>query len=336
MTRALRVAVIGAGAMGSDHIRRLNTRIVGAEVAAVVDVDESRAARAAAEVGVSAFGTTAEALDRAHPDALLVVTPGAFHETVLLEAISLGMPVLCEKPLTLNAASAHRVVEAEVAAAAGPAVQVGFMRRFDREHAALRQIVEGGELGALLMLHCRHRNASNPLVHDEEMLIRDSVVHELDAVPWLAGSPLSTVEVRKPRASSLAAGLRDPQLVLLETASGVLADVEIFVNAQYGYEVSTEAVFERGVVRVGADPGLTIAMGGRSGGAVAATFAERFADAYDLEVQHWVDAAAHGAIDGPSAWDGYLAVVASEAAVVAQRRGGRVQVESAPMPALYR
>ena len=335
MTEPLRIAVLGAGAMGSDHIRRLTSRIVGAEVVAVVDVDGDRAAAAAAEASAAAFADTDEALDAVDPDALLVVTPGQFHEPVLLDAIRRELPVLCEKPLTLDAASALRVVQAEARGVEVPLIQVGFMRRFDAGYTALKRTIDSGELGALLLLHCRHRNAANPLVHDEELLIRDSVVHELDIVPWLTGSPLQSVQVRKPRSSSLANGLRDPQLVLLETDSGVLADVEIFVNAQYGYEVTTEAVFERGVVRIGDGSGPEVWTAGRASRAVASTFTERFADAYDREVQRWVTAASKGTIDGANAWDGYLAVIASEAAVTAQRTGELVQTALAPMPALY-
>jgi myo-inositol 2-dehydrogenase/D-chiro-inositol 1-dehydrogenase len=123
-------------------------------------------------------------------------------------------------------------------------------------------------------------------------------------------------------------------LVLLETASGVLADVEINVNAQFGYQVTTEAVFERGVATAGrASIGQD-----RDGSIVPAdhlTFATRFADAYDLEVRSWVDASLQGTVVGPTSWDGYLAAVVCEAALEAQESGQRVEVAYADRPALY-
>ena len=60
-------------------------------------------------------------------------------------------------------------------------------------------------------------------------------------------------------------GQHDPQHVLIETENGVLADVEIFVNAQFGYQVATQAVFEEGVVNIGEDTGPYVRSAGRWG-----------------------------------------------------------------------
>ncbi|MBR7560588.1 inositol 2-dehydrogenase, partial [Mycobacterium tuberculosis] len=75
-------------------------------------------------------------------------------------------------------------------------IQVGFMRRFDPEYRQLRGLVESGETGELLVLRCAHRNAVVPDSYQQESLITDSVVHEFDIVPWLAGSPIRSVEVK--------------------------------------------------------------------------------------------------------------------------------------------
>jgi myo-inositol 2-dehydrogenase/D-chiro-inositol 1-dehydrogenase len=68
---------------------------------------------------------------------------------------------------------------------------------------------------------------------------------------------------------------------------------------------------------------------------VAQDYLVRFADAYDREVQAWVDATREGRVAGPSAWDGYAASAVAEAGVRAQESGGRVTVELAPRPDLY-
>jgi myo-inositol 2-dehydrogenase/D-chiro-inositol 1-dehydrogenase len=61
----------------------------------------------------------------------------------------------------------------------------------------------------------------------------------------------------------------------------------------------------------------------------------RFADAYDREVQAWVDATRCGRVTGPTAWDGYAASVVAEAGVRSLENGGRVAVDLAPRPELY-
>jgi myo-inositol 2-dehydrogenase/D-chiro-inositol 1-dehydrogenase len=243
--------------------------------------------------------------------------------------------VFCEKPLTPDSDSSWRVLDAEQRSGRQQ-VQVGFMRRFDAEYVALRELVASGELGSLLMLHCAHRNPSTAAGYTEPMLITDSVVHEIDIVPWLAGAPIAAVEVKRPRRNSLApSDLPDPQLVLLELASGALATVEINVNVRFGYQVTTQAVFERGIAEIGRTQGLVRWQAGRFGGTEHVTFKTRFGQAFDTQIQRWVDAVRRGTIDGASAWDGYVAAAACEAGVEAQRAGGRVEVRVAERPPFY-
>ncbi len=336
MTETLRVAVIGAGRMGADHIQRLNTRIHGAEVAAIVDVDLARAQAAVEGIpGAVALADAEEALNNGDVNAVLIATPGFLHEDILLKAIAKDIPILCEKPLTPDAESAWKVVQAEEKLGR-KRIQVGFMRRYDAEYAQLGNIIRSGELGELLVLHHQHRNPTTPPGFTNEMLINDSVVHEFDAVRFFTGEEITSVQVRMgKRTRNAPEGQHDPQHVLLETESGVLADVEIYVNAQYGYEVGTQASFEEGVVNIGGDSGPYVRTQGRWGGKVAPGFEERFGAAYDVEIQAWVDAALKDEIGGPSAWDGYATAACCEAGVEAQKTGGKVAVELNPKPALY-
>jgi myo-inositol 2-dehydrogenase/D-chiro-inositol 1-dehydrogenase len=322
--------------MGGDHIARITQRINGAIVAAIVEPDADRANAAAASAPGAAVRTDIrDVLDHDGIDAVLIATPGPFHEPVLLPSLEAGVPIFCEKPLTPDIESSLLILEAEQRLDR-PHIQVGFMRRFDAEYVALRQLIASGELGALLLMHCAHRNPSTPPSYSESMLITDSVVHEFDAVPWLAGDRIVSVEVRKPRRNALApAGLDEPQVVLIELGSGALASVEINVNVQFGYQVTTEAVMERGVAEIGRTAGLKVWRDGRWGGEEHVTFKTRFGAAFDTQVQHWVDAAHRGTIDGANAWDGYLAAAACEAGVAAQRTGRRVEVTSVTRPVFY-
>jgi myo-inositol 2-dehydrogenase/D-chiro-inositol 1-dehydrogenase len=210
------------------------------------------------------------------------------------------------------------------------------MRRFDAEHIALRELIASRDLGALLLMQCAHRNPSTSPDYTEAMLITDSVVHEFDSVPWLAGERIVSVQVKKPLRNSLApAGLEEPQLVFIELESGAIAIVEINVNAQFGYQVTAEAVMERGVAGIGRMAGLELWRDARRGSAEHSTFKTRFGAAFDVQIQRWVDAVHRGQIDGASAWDGYLAAAACEAGVAAQRTGQRVDVTTVARPAFY-
>ncbi|MFJ9565133.1 Gfo/Idh/MocA family protein [Streptomyces fuscichromogenes] len=333
---SLGVAVIGAGRMGADHVRRIDEVTSGAHVAAVVDVDTDRAKALAAGVeGCAAFHDVADALASPEVDAVLLASPGVAHEAALLTAFDHDLPVLCEKPLTPDAASALRVLRAE-RRLGHRRVQVGFMRRYDHEYAKLKALLDSGRLGRPLMLHNRHRNPSCPPEFTSAMLINDSVTHEMDITRWLLGQEITAVTVMRPRPSGNAPeGLADPQFVVFETDGGALVDVEIYVNARYGYQVQAEAVCEHGTARIGDRHDMLVQHDGGWGGTVAPGFVERFEEAYDREVQAWVDATRRGEVTGPSAWDGYAVAAVCEAGVRSLTEGRRVEVELAERPALY-
>ncbi|MFE9685466.1 Gfo/Idh/MocA family protein [Streptomyces sp. NPDC006285] len=332
----LGVAVVGTGKMGADHVRRLHEVTNGARVAAVVDVDAERVKRIADGIeGCSAYTDPAAAMAADGVDAVLIASPGPAHEAALLAAFEHDLPVLCEKPLTPGSASALRVLEAEQRLG-HRRVQVGFMRRYDAEYVKLKALLDTGQLGRPLMLHNRHRNVATPPGFTSEMLINDSVVHEMDITRWLLGHEITAVTVLKPTPSENApTGLQDPQFVVFETAGGAIVDVEINVNCGFGYQVQAEVVCERGTARIGDGHALVTHQAGRWGGAIAQDFTERFEDAYDRQMQAWVDATRRGEVTGPSAWDGYATAAVCEAGVRAQQEGTRTEVTLVDRPPFY-
>ena len=182
-------------------------------------------------------------------DAVLVTSWGPTHEEHVLAAIAAGKPVFCEKPLAPTGEACLRIIEAEMAGGRR-LVQVGFMRRYDAGYHALKAALDGGEIGAPLLMHCAHRNSSvPPYGFTTEMMVSDSAIHEIDLVRWLFDEDVVATGILKPRRSSKGrADLHDPLIVLLEMASGVLVDVEVFVNARYGYDIRGEIVGESGTV----------------------------------------------------------------------------------------
>ena len=274
-----------------------------------------------------------EAINDPDVDAVLLATPGDTHYEQVSACLDRGVPVLCEKPLTTDEESAYRLVQQE-AALGRNLIQVGFMRRFDAEYVALRDLIVAGELGNVLQMHCTHRNPAVGDHFNSEFTIRDSVVHEVDSVRYLLGEEITSVQVMAGVASSSApAGTHDPLLVVFETESGRLVTDECFVRTGIAYEVRTEAVGEAGSVMIGLDHNLqTKTTDGRWGGRITPSFVERFGAAYQLELQRWVAAARRGTIDGPGAWDGYAAVAVCEAGVQALRSGRLVTVQLASRP----
>lgn len=345
MTRPLRVGIIGVGTMGADHAERLAHRIAGAELVAVSDPDTARAEQLAARFeGVRSIADPLHLVAADDIDAVLIASPGFVHEEQVLACLEHGRYTLCEKPLTMDSESSLRLVEAELKGGR-PLVQVGFMRRFDPDYARLKAMVDSGDLGRMLLLHNIHRNKSVPdPSFRSEMIVRDSLVHEVDVARFLFGEEVTEITVLSPAPTSAAQpGVVDPQVALFRMEGGALVTSEVFVNSQVGYEVRCEAVAERGTVTIGQNgSGLSttrVSSNGATGpgvwgGAVPGDYRERFATAYDLEVQAWVDASRRGEVVGPTAWDGYAATAVCQAGMESLRTGSPVRVELADRTAL--
>lgn len=318
----LRVGVIGVGVMGADHAERLAVRTEGARLVAVADPDVARARQLGDRLGARSGADALELVAADDVDAVVIASPGAAHEEQVLACLTAGKPVLCEKPLTLDADSSLRLVRAE-RDLGRRLVQVGFMRRFDPEFASLRESLVAGRLGRLLLLHNIHRNLAAPNERfRSEMTVLDSLVHEVDVARFLFGEEVASIQVLSPAATSAApAGVVDPQVAIFTMAGGGVVTNEVFINSGVGYEVRTEAVGETGSVTVGTWEGT-----------VPRDYRTRFAAAYDREVQAWVDANLRGEVVGPSMWDGYAASVVTTAGVESLRSGERVTVQLADPP----
>jgi myo-inositol 2-dehydrogenase / D-chiro-inositol 1-dehydrogenase len=325
--RPLRVGVIGVGMMGADHAERVANRIANAELVAVADPDQERAtALAAGFDGVRVFADPLELVADAGVDAVVIASPGFVHEEQVLACLEHGKFALCEKPLTMDAESSLRLVETE-RRGGRPLVQVGFMRRFDPEYAAMKAMLDSGDLGRLLLVHNVHRNKTVPDSFRSEMIVRDSLVHEVDVCRWLFGEEIVEITVHSPAPTSNAAeGVIDPQVAVFRMAGGGMATTEVFVKCTIGYEVRCEASAELGNATVGLGSGVFVRSANRWGGEVPDDFRVRFAAAYDVEVQSWVDASRRGEVVGPTTWDGYAATVVCEAGMESLKSGAPMKV----------
>lgn len=333
----VRVGVIGAGMIGQDHIRRLTEVVTGATVTAVTDLDAARAAEVAAHVGASALPAGPDLINSPEVDAVLVTSWGPTHAEHVLNAIAAGKPVFCEKPLATTAADCLRIVDAE-RAHGRRLVQVGFMRRFDAGYRQMKEVIASGSLGTPLIVHCAHRNPTVPDSYTSHMAAQDTSVHEIDVLRWLLDDEIVSAQVLTPRATSKRfEHLKDPQIMLFETASGIRIDLEVFVNCQYGYDIQCETVGEEGLVRLPDPAAVGVRSAGRHGTAVLQDWKSRFTDAFDTEFREWITSVEDGSEPtGPSAWDGYAATVITDAAVKSLDSDGTVvAVDMKPRPAFY-
>jgi myo-inositol 2-dehydrogenase/D-chiro-inositol 1-dehydrogenase len=331
--------------MGADHVATITTAISGAEVRAIADIDPKRAEIIASRVpGAKALPSAESLIESAEVDGVIIASSDATHAQYVIACIAARKPVLCEKPLAPTVTECKEILSLEQAAGVRM-VQVGFMRRFDPGYVELRKRIASGEIGAPLLAHCVHRNVDVPASWTSETTVFSSASHEIDVMPWVFNRDIIRVNWLSPT-PAIAGLLCDPQVVILELEGGALVFDELFVKSGYGYEIRCEVVGKAGTIELAP----TARVVARSGLKVSQDFPPdwrgRFADAYQRELQTWVDAIFRwrsnkvedgaGPVDGPDAWDGYRAAIVAQTVLVSMSRGGPVAVESMSLPELYR
>ncbi len=181
-----RIAVLGCGYWGSNHIRTL--KALGA-LYAVSDANRARAEGFASEQDCLAIDPGALFADPS-VDAVVMALPPQFHADLAVEAVKAGKDVLVEKPIALTVADAERAVQA--AQANGRIFMVGHVLRFHPAFERLKRAIDQGELGEIRYIHS-HRLGLGKF-HTENDALWDLAPHDLSMILAITGS--APVEVR--------------------------------------------------------------------------------------------------------------------------------------------
>lgn len=331
------IGVIGAGGMGTRHVENIHHHLSTARVSAVYDFDPQRARQAAERCGSAiVFDQPFQLIQDERIDAVIIASPDATHIDYVLECLRCRKPVLCEKPLATSAADAVKAIEAEIALGRR-LVAVGFMRRFDPQHIAVQQVIKAGGLGRPIAYKGVHRNAAIPYAVTGEVVITNSAGHDIDAARWLLGQEVEEVYVRGVRShASFSSETIDLLLFQMELSGDCLAAVEVFVAAEYGYEVSTEIVAERGTAATRQPDFVMLRSRQTRAASIPMDWLARFQAAYVEEIRHWVHSLqAQEPFTGASAWDAYMALLVTDACVQSLKSRTPVRVTSPAKPALY-
>lgn len=331
---SLGIGVIGAGIMGADHVRTIANHVAGAHVVAVCDQDPARARAAAALAdGARTIDDPSALIAAPDVEAVLIASPDDTHAGYVLACIAAGKPVLCEKPLAPTVAACLPVLEAEQKSGRR-LVQIGYMRRFDPAYEDMKRRFAEGDLGKALLLRCVHRNAQAPSFFNGRLIISNSAVHEFDISQWLLGTQIVRLQVF-PGPLAEPGPVDGPMVVIAQTDAGQLIDIEVFVNARYGYDIGTELVCERGTISMRPPYLSQTQLAGAPSFSFAPDWRQRFADAYRRQAQAWVNSIVSGEPAGASAWDGFVATAIAEAGCRALERKEAADVELPEKPSFY-
>ena len=319
----LRIGVVGLGAIGREHVKRLTEKITGCTVVAVSEVNQEVGRKVAEQYGAKFYEDGEDLINSPEVDAVMVTTWDPAHAQYVKASIKAGKYVFCEKPLATEISECQEIIEAEQAFGKR-IVEVGFMRRFDPGYNEMKQAITDGTIGLPLIVHACHRNMTHAATMTSEMSIKNSGVHEIDIMRWLLDDDYVSGQVVLPRQSSISAkeGLQDPQIMMLRTKKGICIDVEISQSSGYGYDIQCEVVGDLGTVRLPDPPHVTTKTNCSRASAIAPGWETRFIDAYNIEMQDWVDSVKAGELHGASAWDGYMACLTATILGECRAEGG--------------
>jgi myo-inositol 2-dehydrogenase/D-chiro-inositol 1-dehydrogenase len=327
----MRVGLLGAGRIGAWHAGFLAQHPLVGDLL-IGDADGRRAQALAGRLGVRA-GDPGTIL-AAGLDAVVIATPTATHDELLVAACAAGVPAFCEKPVAADLGATLEV--RDVAAKSGVPVQIGFQRRFDAGYAAARLALREGRLGRLERVHLVTADPAPPsaaYVRASGGIFRDCHIHDFDILRWVTGGEVESVTaIGSVRGEDYfaEAGDADTSAALLAMQDGTLVTVQGSRHNGAGYDVRMELAGTTGTWAVGLDERVPL----RSAepgvdwppGDAWADFWERFEPAYAAEIGTFLDVA-RGRIPSPCTVEEALeALYIAEAATLSRREGRRVQI----------
>ncbi len=330
MERSIGIGIVGIGRIGRLHAEVLTQRVPGATVSAVSDPVAAEAPWLD-ELGIPvSYRSHRDLLSDPAVEAIYVCSSTDTHARIVIDGARAGKHLFCEKPIDLDPLRVQEALDA--VREAGVLLQVGFNRRFDRNHAGAARAVREGRVGKVELIKITSRDPEPPppeYVAASGGLFLDMMIHDFDMVRFLSASEVTAVHAAgtvlvDPAIG--AAGDIDTAVVTLWLESGAIAVIDNSRRAVYGYDQRSEVFGSAGMVRVENDLSNRVQIFDRDGSHGRNPlhfFLERYGEAFVAESRAFV-AAING--DGPvpvTGRDGlapiYIALAAQKSFAEARR-----------------
>lgn len=316
------IGIIGAGRIGKVHADALTRRIPAANVLAIADVYENAAQAAAREFGIpQASGDYRMVLTNDEIEAVVICSSTDTHSQFITEAAQAGKHIFCEKPIDFDLGR----IDAALAAAdeAGVLLQIGFNRRFDPNHARVKQAVENGEIGTPHLLHIISRDPAPPPIEYIKVsggIFLDMTIHDFDMARFIVGAEVEEIYAAAgvmvdPAIG--AAGDVDTAMITLKFANGVIGVIDNSRQAVYGYDQRLEIFGSQGSASTGNwyPNAVTISDGQSVRRDLPLNFfMDRYTESYVAEMRAFIDAIEQNLPTPVSGMEGRIPVVMGLAA----------------------
>ena len=327
----LRFALFGAGRIGAMHAANIaaNPR---ARLHCVYDVHAPTAQKVAQAHGAEVAPNVEAAL--AGIDAVLIASSTDTHVDLITAAAKAGKPILCEKPIDLDIGRVEKC-RREIASLGVP-VQIGFNRRYDPNHRAVRDAVRGGEIGQLELLIITSRDpslASMDYMRVSGGIFRDMTIHDFDLARFILGEePVEVYATGSVKVEPALAALHDVDtaMVVMKAQSGALVHINNSRRAVYGYDQRVEAFGAKGMVQSDNHRATTVRRYGAertdAKDPLLHFFIERYKQAYVDELNEFIDVVENKGKPSVDFEDGRRALIIADAAWEATRTGRAIKI----------
>lgn len=251
--RPLGFGLVGAGAIAQAYAQAFSDLEL-AQIVAVADVRVEAALSLAEPLGCPSYVDHDQMLEGTDCDAVLVCTPPASHPQICLDVLERKIPVLCEKPLSVDAASARRMVAA--AEDAGVMLTMASKFRFVEDVIRAKHLTATGVLGEIVQfencfaahVEMSSRWNSDPKISGGGVLI-DNGTHSVDLIRYFLGpiAEVNAVESRRIQPISV----EDTVRILVRTEGGVIGSIDLSWSLEKHLESFIDIYGSHGLVRVG-------------------------------------------------------------------------------------
>ena len=318
----LNFGVIGAGRIGKIHAANLATRIAGARLGGVADVDLPAARALADQHHVTLVSQ--DHRDLLHDpaiDAVAICSATDTHSPFILAAAKAGKHIFCEKPIDFDLKRIDAALQAVKAAKVK--LQVGFNRRFDPNFRRVRDLVAEGKVGQPHLLRITSRDPGPPppeYVKASGGIFLDMTIHDFDMARFLMGSEVEEIYAAgavlvDPQIGKL--GDLDTALITLRFSSGAIGAIDNSRKAVYGYDQRVEVFGSAGMAAAANETPDRHSFSnaeGVHGPLPLYFFLERYLESYRAELQAFVDCVLQDKAPPVTGLDGRIPVVMGLAA----------------------
>ncbi|HJC20245.1 MAG TPA: Gfo/Idh/MocA family oxidoreductase, partial [Candidatus Butyricicoccus avicola] len=304
--KKIKVGIAGLGRLGKVHAQNIAYKIPNAELTAACSIVPAELEYAKQNLGVTDVYTDfREMLAKADIDAVAIVTTSSEHCWQIEAALDAGKHVFTDKPLGVDV---EQCKQAERAVERHPELtfMLGFMRRYDKSYAYAKQKIEEGAIGTPYMVKATgidpeaFVDGAIKFAATSGGIFLDMAIHDIDLMRWFLGCEATEVYAqgctfKHPEFQQV--GDDETAVACYKFENGALGFVHVGRTAPHGYHVETEIIGTEGTIRISAIPEKNQAMIFNSNGAVTecvGSFPERFAEAYLLEMQEFIDCVCEG------------------------------------------